>query len=218
MAKRRLRQSATPLNLDSLVDIVSNNVGILVILAAFMAMFALVNPRGSTGDPASPHVEPPPKRLRVPWSHPTTKNSVYVILRHNRLLPVDLRTFFERLAALPSPDRMRPLEVELPRLLVKFFPVTNEIYCLEFEPDAESGETWLQAQQPQSAWQAMRAAYPAERYVYFFWVEGDSFELFRELRGHLWDEQVEVGWKPVEAEQPLAVCNGFEDAGAFQPQ
>ena len=30
------------LNLDSLVDIVSNNVGILVILAVFMAMFSLL--------------------------------------------------------------------------------------------------------------------------------------------------------------------------------
>ena len=30
------------LNLDSLVDIVSNNVGILVILAVFMAMFSLI--------------------------------------------------------------------------------------------------------------------------------------------------------------------------------
>ena len=31
------------LNLDSLVDIVSNNVGILVILAVFMAMFSLLD-------------------------------------------------------------------------------------------------------------------------------------------------------------------------------
>jgi len=30
------------LNLDSLVDIVSNNVGILIILAVFMAMFSLL--------------------------------------------------------------------------------------------------------------------------------------------------------------------------------
>ena len=30
------------LNLDSLVDIVSNNVGILVILAVFMAVFSLM--------------------------------------------------------------------------------------------------------------------------------------------------------------------------------
>ena len=31
------------LNLDSLVDIVSNNVGILVILAVFMAVFSLMD-------------------------------------------------------------------------------------------------------------------------------------------------------------------------------
>ena len=33
------------LNLDSLVDIVSNNVGILVILAVFMAVFSLMDKR-----------------------------------------------------------------------------------------------------------------------------------------------------------------------------
>ena len=38
----RKTKNVDQLNLDSLVDIVSNNVGILIILAIFMAMFSLI--------------------------------------------------------------------------------------------------------------------------------------------------------------------------------
>ena len=31
-----------------------------------------------------------------------------------------------------------------------------------------------------------------EKYVYFFWVSGDSFELFRDMRGSLWDRNYDV--------------------------
>lgn len=218
MAKRKIQSSGFTLSLDSLVDIVSNNVGILIILASFMALFALANPAGRPGEQVLRTAEPPPKRLRVPWSHPTTKNTIYLMIRGNRILYVDLRDFYEQLADLPVPRQLRPVDVPMGQVTARFFPVTNQIYCLEFIPKQNAGETWLQAQEPQSAWQQVREQYPAEGYVYFFWVEGDSFELFRGLRGRLWDEQVEVGWKPVLPDQPLALCNGFEGSSAFQPQ
>ena len=42
------------LNLDSLVDIVSNNVGILVILAVFMAVFSLMDKREKVSSEEQP--------------------------------------------------------------------------------------------------------------------------------------------------------------------
>ena len=53
------------LNLDSLVDIVSNNVGIIVILAVFMAEFSLMDKREqvSSEEQSDKQIE----KLKIPW-------------------------------------------------------------------------------------------------------------------------------------------------------
>jgi hypothetical protein len=164
-------------------------------------------------------LELPPERLDVPWSHVTTKNTIYLIVRGNRILPVDLRAFYAELAGRTAPKRLEPIEVHLPNVNAKFYPVTNNVFCLEFFPQAGGGETWLQAQKPVSRLQRVRERYSGEKYVYFFWVSGDSFELFRDLRKRLRDENVEVGWQPIAAGRAsMAVCNGFDGSTAFQPQ
>ena len=55
------------INLDSLVDIVSNNVGILIILAVFMAMFSLLekSEQVPTTEQSIENIE----KLKIPWSH-----------------------------------------------------------------------------------------------------------------------------------------------------
>ena len=214
---RRRVEPTQPLNLDSLVDIVSNNVGILIILAAFMALFALINPRTQAPSSGQPK-EAAPKKILVPWSHPTNKHQIFFIVQHDRIQYFDMREFFVSLAQRDPDVRPTPLTVEQKGLRIRFFPVTNQVYCLRFEPKPGQGENWLQAQRPGSAWQRVLHRYPAERYVYFFWVTGDSFELFRQLRKDLWDQQYEVGWKPTAKDQPLEVCNGFEGSTTFEPQ
>lgn len=215
--RKRRQAPSQAMNLDSLVDIVSNNVGILVILAAFMALFALINPRTQSQPAATPR-EQTPQKLLVPWSHPTNKHHVFLTVQENRIHFFDLRQFFRDLADTESDGPPTPVTVSQPGLDVRFFPVTNQVYCLEFQPEAGYGENWLQAQRPRSRWQEVLSTYPAERYVYYFWVTGDSFELFRQLRDSLWERNYEVGWKPTQQDQPLEVCNGFEGSTTFQPQ
>ncbi len=89
---------------------------------------------------------------------------------------------------------------------------------MEFQPARRAGENWLRAQRADSRWRRALRRFPPERYIYFFWVTGDSFELFREIRDHLWQENYEVGWKPLPDDAPMEVCNGFEGSTAFQPQ
>ena len=55
------------LNLDSLVDIVSNNVGILVILAVFMAVFSLMDKREKVSSEEKPDQQI--EKIKIPWSH-----------------------------------------------------------------------------------------------------------------------------------------------------
>jgi len=199
------------------VDIVSNNVGIVIILAAFMALFALINPSTPSPD-AGARQQPAPKKLLVPWSHPTSKQHIFLTVQQNRILPFDLRKFFVDLSMRDDKGPPKPITVQQKGVQVRLYPVTNQVYCLEFRPKSGAGENWLEAQRPDSAWRQVLRTYPPERYVYFFWVSGDSFEMFRQLRKSLWDQQYEVGWKPTEKKQPLEVCNGFEGSTTFEPQ
>jgi hypothetical protein len=218
MSKDKL-PSGQFLNLDSLVDIVTNSVGILIILTAFMALSATVSPdrRRPAAQPAPPAAAPP-RTLLVPWSHPTSKQTVFLALRENRILLLDLKRFYEQLLdAAPSAAGL-PQTFNQPGVKVRYFPVTSQVYCLEFTPDPGAGEAWAEAQRPGSAWQRTLSRYPREQYVYFFWVDGGSFERFRNLRQGLWDRQVEVGWKPVLPGAPLEMCTGFEGSNTFQPQ
>lgn len=217
MVRRTRKSIGHGLSLDSLVDIVSNNVGILIILAAFMALLAFINP--SRLDESVPELSSQPtKRLLVPWSHPTNKNTIFFSLRGNRVQFIDLRRFYLALAARQPNADEAPVVVRQSKLEVRFYPVTNQVYCMEMLPGTGAGETWYEAQQPRAEWQEVLRRYPAEQYTYFFWVAGDSFELFRDIRATLWEADYEVGWKPALRDAPLELCNGFEGSTAFQPQ
>ena len=154
--------------------------------------------------------------FRVTGFQPTSW--LYFTLRGNRVQHFDLQPFFLELAERPPGKEPQPVLYEAAKLKIRFFPVTNQVYCLEFTPKATGGETWLEAQQPGSAWRTALDRYNAESFFYFFWVADDSFELFRSLRAQLWKNNHEVGWKPVTRKSPMEVCNGFEGSAAFQPQ
>jgi biopolymer transport protein ExbD len=215
--RKRGSAASQRMNLDSLVDIVSNNVGILVLLAVFMALFALIDPRTQSA-PAAARQEPVPEKILVPWSHPTNKQHLFLSVQENRIQYFDMRQFFLELSKRNLTGPPTPVTIAQQGVEVRFFPVTNQVYCLEFRPSGGQGENWLEAQRAGSTWQRVLRDYPAERYVYYFWVSGDSFELFRQLRKSLWERQIEVGWKPALRKQPLEVCSGFEGSTTFEPQ
>ena len=216
--RRTHRPAPQFLSLDSLVDIVTNNVGILIILSAFMALFALITPARLAVQSDRPPVTPPPARLQVPWSHPTNKQTLFFTMRGNRVQYVDLKAVYEQMLESPASGSGAPAEFSAPSVKVRFFPITNQVYCFEFTPKAGAGETWAEAKRADSRWRRVVSRYPREDFTYFFWVAGDSFELFRDVRQNLLDRQVEVGWKPVKSDAPVEVCNGFEGSNTFQPQ
>lgn len=205
-------------SLDSLVDIVSNIVGILIILAAFMALFGLVDPANPLPERQRQPTKLPPKKVLVPWSHSTNKNAILFALNGNRLLHLDMRAFYKTLAGIKSGSRPSPVTIKQEGVRIRFFPVTPQVYCLEFLPSKGAGETWMAATKGDSLWNKAKNSFPPEKFYYFFWVAGDSFELFRDVREGLWEENFEVGWKPAENGKPLEICSGFEGSRGFQPQ
>ncbi len=204
------------LNLDSLVDIVSNNVGILIILAVFMAMFSLLekSEQVPTTEQSIENIE----KLKIPWSHVSQKNNLLLLLRNDRLLFFDRALVYQRLKKYLSGSDPLPTNISLDQYSIELTAGGGHAHCLEFFPSPRAGQWWHQVSQHNGLMQTLMKKYPTEENYFFFWVDPDSFDLFREIRKSLWEKRFEVGWKPVRIESPLRYCSGDDQTRRFQPQ
>ena len=204
------------LNLDSLVDIVSNNVGILVILAVFMAMFSLIekSDQETKEDQSFEIIE----KIKIPWSHASQKNNLLFLLRDDRILYLDRALVYQNLKKYLSGKKALPKQISLLQYSIKLTTGSGHAHCLEFLPSPGVGQWWHQISQHDGLLQSLMKKYPPEENYFFFWVDPKSFELFREIRESLWGQHFEVGWKPVRRESTLRYCSGNEQARIFQPQ
>ena len=204
------------INLDSLVDIVSNNVGILIILAVFMAMFSLLekSEQVPTTEQSIENIE----KLKIPWSHVSQKNNLLLLLRNDRLLFFDRALVYQRLKKYLSGSDPLPTNISLDQYSIELTAGGGHAHCLEFFPSPRAGQWWHQVSQYNGLMQTLMKKYPTEENYFFFWVDPDSFDLFREIRKSLWEKRFEVGWKPVRIESPLRYCSGDDQTRRFQPQ
>ena len=204
------------INLDSLVDIVSNNVGILIILAVFMAMFSLLekSEQVPTTEQSIENIE----KLKIPWSHVSQKNNLLLLLRNDRLLFFDRALVYRRLKKYLSGSAPLPTNISLDQYSIELTAGGGHAHCLEFFPSPRAGQWWHQVSQHNGLMQTLMKKYPTEENYFFFWVDPDSFDLFREIRKSLWEKRFEVGWKPVRIESPLRYCSGDDQTRRFQPQ
>jgi len=204
------------LNLDSLVDIVSNNVGILVILAVFMAMFSLLekNKQDSSNTHPTVNIE----KIKIPWSHVSQKNILLILLRSNRLLYLDRILVYQELKKYLSGREPLPKYVNLDQFSIELEVGSGHAHCLKFLPYPGTGKWWHQFSMNKGEMQKLMEKFPPEENYFFFFVDSDSFEIFREIRRSLWIQNFEVGWKPIRIETPLRYCSGIGQVQEFLPQ
>jgi hypothetical protein len=203
---------------DSLVDIVSNVVGIFVILTACFALLAASRSAApaigsGTANPGRPQVT-----VTLEWPRASQKNTVFAALTGGRVQVLELDALYERLLQHPRPRQPQTVTVSEPGMDIRFYPITNEAYCFQFRPHEDSGETPGAARLAGSAWQQALDRYPSDKYAFFFWVTPDSFAPFRTLRDSMRNDGLDVDWKPVPADAPLEVCQGIEGARGLEPQ
>ena len=204
------------LNLDSLVDIVSNNVGILVILAVFMAVFSLMDKREKVSSEEQPDQQI--EKLKIPWSHVSQKNSLLFLLQDDRLLYFDRTSIYKRLKKYLSGKEPLPTELSFDQYRIKLTVGGRHTHCIEFLPSPAAGEWWHNFYRHGGLMQILMKKYPPEQNYFFFWVDPDSFDLFREIRKTLWEQRFEVGWKPLREESALRYCSGDAQSGRINPQ
>ena len=204
------------LNLDSLVDIVSNNVGILVILAVFMAMFSLLEKSDQVTSKKHPteNIE----KLKIPWAHVSQKNILLILLRSDRLLYLDRALVYQRLKKYLYGSEPLPKHLNLDQFSIELKVGSGHAHCIKFLPSPGTGQWWHQFSKSKGVMQKLIKKFPPQENYFFFWVDPDSFEIFREIRRSLWEQNFEVGWKPIRIETPLRYCSGVSQAQNFLPQ
>jgi len=204
------------LNLDSLVDIISNNVGILVILAVSMAMFSFIEKGAQL--PSKDQTVEDIEKIKIPWSHSSQKNSLLFLLRGDRLLYLDRTLVFIRLKQYLSGKDPLPKHIRLRDFSIELTTGSGHSHCVEFFPYSGKGNWWHQVNQKDGLIQKLKLKYPPEENYFFFWVDPQSFLLFREIRKSLWNDLYEVGWEPIRIGSALRFCSGNIQSQNFQPQ
>ena len=216
---RRGPVSQVTKSLDSLVDIVSNSVGILIILAVFMALLSVVE---------SPMDEPVSseetndlltvEKKRIPWSHSSQKSSLLFVLQDNRLLYLDRVAAYRSFESELDGEPELPLKADLDGYRVELTAQSSQNHCLQFFPEENAGQWWGEASRA-DGWLTTLLAEKSPSEVYlFFWADGASFELMREIREWTWDQRYEVGWKPITERSGLRFCTGLGRSLSFRPQ
>ena len=214
--RRGLNDSQNILNIDSLVDIVSNKVGILIILAVFIAIFSLKEKTTQVHKNEEPISNT--EKIKIPWSHSSQKNSLLFLLRDNRLLFFDRAIIFKKLRKYLSSKKSLPKQINLENYFIELITGSRHSHCIEFFPKYSAGDWWHKVYRKDGLIQKLKKKFPPEENYFFFWVNSKSFTIFREIREYLWNENFEVGWKPIRNESTLQFCSGNHQNKYFNPQ
>ncbi|MBF0351095.1 MAG: hypothetical protein HQM11_08680 [SAR324 cluster bacterium] len=204
------------LNLDSLVDIVSNNVGILVILAVMVSLFSISKPTQTVTE-SQEKIEII-KKITIPWAHFSQKSALLFIVRDNRITYLDRSKVYQSFEKEMKKVVTGELDTRVDSYNVKLIPYSSLYHCLQFFPDPDSGFWWHQFNQNKGLLKTLISKFQPTEYYFFFWVDSSSFELFKDMRDTLHEMNYEVGWKPVTDQSILLFCNDGSSNLSYQPQ
>jgi len=191
------------INVDSLTDIVSNSVGILIILAVVSLI----------------HDNSKAYQLEIPIEHQSELSPVFIIAKDDSLIVLDTDKIFTN-AAIQATDgaasgkRIFPLEYGQ-----LFGQIDNEYGIMFHAQDIEGSKDWHHfntLEQPNSNLrQQFDLIDPKKQFAYFFVydevsesnISGSGFEGFRKAREYLKARQIKSGWKPVDSDNPANICD-----------
>ena len=141
--RKLLHDGGVTLNLDSLVDIVSNSVGILIILAVFMALISFMEFTPQTTPDTRVNEET--DKILIPWGHYSQKTAMLFLIRENRVLRLDRGEYYQKLKnQLHGPDPSIPQRLTFDTHSVEIQMLGGNSHCLYFEAKPGAGLWWHQ--------------------------------------------------------------------------
>ncbi len=183
------------MQLDSFLDVITNCIGVLVVLT----VIAIINTKYMTFI------------VRTPFVRQTNKQPVLLECREEHIIPVNKADIQQRLEVyLDEIDKnkaeynriIRSTNLELKDVGDKYYRVDaakllkRDIMALIPNPENQ-GDSKDVLRNKDTAFQQILQRIDPEKEFVFFLVRPDSFEAFRVARKLLWAKNIEIGWEPL---------------------
>lgn len=198
---RRVPEAAPALSLDSFLDIVSNVVGVLVLVALVTVLGA-----GEIAVSSGPSVR---------GAAPGTARRVLFECRGEQLFVLDEEGNARRIAEVAAERALAtPVTADAVTALLRDADVGDATHRVEAEPvpgglawvysvrDGAPGETADALARPGSRYREVLRGVEPGGFAYFV-VHDDGFEVFRRAREVAAAEGIAVGWHPMEGDGPV---------------
>lgn len=199
------------ISLDSLTDIVSNSVGILII-------FAVIN---------LIHDDSKTYQLEIPLEHETELSPVFFISKNDRILKMDIDTIFANAtlrATSKAASNKRLFSLDYSGLLGK---IDDKKGISFFAQDTSQWPKFTELEKRNSSLRtSLETLDPTKQFAYFFVYDnsedgssaGSGFEAFRKTREYLKTRFIKSGWQPVNSETPPNICDrSFSRRCVYRP-
>jgi len=187
------------ISLDSLTDIVSNSVGILIIFA----VINLIHDNNKT------------YQLEIPIEHRTELSPAFFIIKNDSILTMDTDTLFSN-ATLQA---TRGAAINERLFALDYFDVLGKINDDKgisfYARDTSKWPTFHELGKGNSKLTEAFNKLDAKKQFAFFFVydsndddgpSGSGFEAFREAREYLKARRIKTGWRPVNDNAPANIC------------
>ena len=188
------------ISFDSLTDIVSNSVGILII-------FAVIN---------LIHDDSKTYQLEIPLEHATDLSPAFFISKNDRILAMDTNTLFANAALQATSgaaNNKRLFNLEYSGLLGQ---IDDEKGISFFARDTTEWPEFVELEKRSSSLrETFNKLDPKKQFAYFFVYDntedgsssGSGFEAFRKAREYLKGHAIKTGWQPVNSDSPANICD-----------
>lgn len=188
------------ISLDSLTDIVSNSVGILIIFA----VINLIHDNNKT------------YQLEIPLEHETELSPVFFIAKNDRILALDTNKVFSNAALQATNGAAGGKRIFALDFFGLFGQIDEDKGILFYARDTSEWPEFIELEKRNSTLQeALSKVDPKKQFAYFFVYDnsedgaivGSGFEAFRKAREYLKGHFVKTGWQPVNSDSPATICD-----------
>jgi len=188
------------ISLDSLTDIVSNSVGILIIFA----VINLIHDNNKT------------YQLEIPLEHETDLTPVFFIAKNDRILTLDTDKIFSNAALQATSGAAASKRIFALDFSGLFGQIDEDKGILFYARDTNEWPEFIQLEKRDSTLRkSLNKIDPKKQFAYFFVYDnsedgataGSGFEAFRKAREYLKAHNVKTGWQPVNSEAPAIICD-----------
>lgn len=188
------------ISLDSLTDIVSNSVGILIIFA----VINLIHDNSKT------------YQLEIPLEHATDLSPVFFLCKDDRILSMDTDALFSNATLQASSGAAASKRIFSLDYSGLFGKVDRDNGLSFYARETNEWSEFSDIDKRQSKLRKiMNSIDPKKQFAYFFVYDtsedgaatGSGFEAFRKAREYLKARVVKSGWQPVNDDSPANICD-----------